>query len=164
MVLSVAGMKSPRRFWTYDVRSYSHFWEANSAVQTTSEEKTSQSPDFACSRWTNWLRCSSADGENSTSFAVSPCDAYRLLNRATTSCATPGVSLPLQNLMTPGLTGALASSTFAPEICVVDDVPPDPPPPHAANVRVQASRPAAHPRPFISLSPRYRLGFCNVSD
>src|SRR3954471_13362095 len=57
-------------FWSmYGVRSYSHFCDANSAVQITSDEKTSQSPDFACWRWMNWLRCSSADAGNSVSLA-----------------------------------------------------------------------------------------------
>src|SRR3954469_21041297 len=67
-------------FWSmYGVRSYSHFCDANSAVQITSDEKTSQSPDFACWRWMNWLRCSSADAGNSVSlaFRLGP---YFLLN------------------------------------------------------------------------------------
>src|SRR3954466_7243900 len=70
-------------FWfMYGVRSYSHFWEANSAVQTTSDEKTSQSPDFACWRWMNWLRCSSAEAGNSTSLAFRS-GPYFLLNSST---------------------------------------------------------------------------------
>src|SRR3954466_2215893 len=66
----------------YGVRSYSHFCEANSAVQITSEENTSQSPDFACWRWMNWLRCSSAEAGNSLSLAVRPWLEYFLLNWA----------------------------------------------------------------------------------
>src|SRR3954447_10626759 len=67
-------------FWSmYGVRSYSHFCDANSAVQITSDEKTSQSPDLACWRWMNWLRCSSADAGNSTSFALRS-GPYFLLN------------------------------------------------------------------------------------
>src|SRR4051812_10386585 len=67
----------------YGVRSYSHFWDANSAVQITSDEKTSQSPDFACWRWMNWLRCSSADAGNSVSLAVRPSPENFLLNWST---------------------------------------------------------------------------------
>jgi hypothetical protein len=63
----------------YGVMSYSHFWEANSAVQITSDENTSQSPDFACWRWMNWLRCSSAEAGNSTSLAFRS-GPYFLLN------------------------------------------------------------------------------------
>ena len=55
---------------TYGVRSYSHFWLANSAVQITSELKTSQSSDLACWRWMNWVRCWSADAGNSVSVAL----------------------------------------------------------------------------------------------
>src|SRR5919112_5058683 len=67
-------------FWfMYGVRSYSHFCEANSAVQMTSEENTSQSPDLACWRWMNWLRCSSAEAGNSTSLAFRS-GPYFLLN------------------------------------------------------------------------------------
>ena len=56
--------------WTYGVRSYSHFWLANSAVQITSELKTSQSSDLACWRWMNCVRCWSADAGNSVSVAL----------------------------------------------------------------------------------------------
>ena len=60
---------------TYGVRSYSQPCEANSAVQMTSERKTSQSPDLASWRWTNCVRCSSAEAGNSTIFAYRPWSA-----------------------------------------------------------------------------------------
>src|SRR3954469_7106864 len=78
-----AWMYSDFLVFMYGVRSYSHFWEANSAVQITSDEKTSQSPDFACWRWMNWLRCSSAEAGNSVSLALRPWLAYFLLNWST---------------------------------------------------------------------------------
>src|ERR1041384_1689439 len=74
-----AGMNSDFLDCMYGVRSYSHFCDANSAVQITSDEKTSQSPDFACWRWMNWLRCSSADAGNSVSLAFRS-GPYFLLN------------------------------------------------------------------------------------
>src|SRR5919202_4959891 len=77
-----AWMNCERFFSMYGDMSYSHFCEANSAVEITSEEKTSQSPDLACWRWMNWLRCSSAEAGNSNSLALRPCDAYFLLNWA----------------------------------------------------------------------------------
>src|ERR1700710_381664 len=76
-----AAMYSDFFVFMYGVRSYSHFWEANSAVHTTSDEKTSQSPDFACWRWMNWLRCSSAEAGNSVSLALR-FGPYFLLNCA----------------------------------------------------------------------------------
>src|SRR3954452_7677553 len=82
-------------FWSmYGVRSYSHFCEANSAVQITSDENTSQSPDFACWRWMNWLRCSSADGGNSTVLRLM--FGYFALNALTHVLRKPVVSLPVQ--------------------------------------------------------------------
>src|SRR3954465_12239102 len=78
-VWSGAWMYSDFFLSMYGVRSYSHFWEANSAVQITSEENTSQSPDLACWRWMNWVRCSSAEAGNSTSFALIV-EPYFLLN------------------------------------------------------------------------------------
>src|SRR3954451_11712926 len=74
-----AWMYSDFLVFMYGGRSYSHFCEANSAVQITSEETTSQSPDFACWRWMNWLRCSSAEAGNSTSLAFRS-GPYFLLN------------------------------------------------------------------------------------
>ena len=76
--------------------SYSQPCEANSAVQITSEEKTSQSPDFACWRWMNWLRCSSALAGNSTNLTLSPFDAFALLKSLTNWPTAPLVSLPEQ--------------------------------------------------------------------
>jgi hypothetical protein len=56
----------------------------------------SHSPDLACWRWMNWLRCSSADSGNSSSFTDSPCDENFLLKSATDAFCAPEVSLPVQ--------------------------------------------------------------------
>ena len=107
----------------YGVMSYSHFCDANSAVQTTSDENTSQSPDFACWRWMNWLRCSSADAGNSTSLAVRPWDEYFLLKRSIISWALPAVSLPWQYVTVPLAPSiALGSMTLAPDVEPLSDV------------------------------------------
>ena len=76
------------------VMSSSHFWEANSAVQTTSDSNPSQSADLARWRWMNWLRCSSADSGNSSSLAFM--SGLALLNSAMPSLRSPDVSLPVQ--------------------------------------------------------------------
>ena len=81
-------------FSTYGVMSYSHFCDANSAVQITSEENMSQSPDLASWRCTNDCRCWPASGENSTSSTVTP--VFLALNVLTQSFASPAVSLPWQ--------------------------------------------------------------------
>src|SRR3954470_5526685 len=87
-------------FWSmYGVRSYSHFCDANSAVQITSDEKTSHSPDFASWRWTNCWRCSSAEVENSRSFALTP--LFCLLNALIPAVTSPPVSLPMQTVTLP---------------------------------------------------------------
>src|SRR3954451_22987059 len=119
----------------YGVRSYSHFCEANSAVQITSEENTSQSPDLACWRWMNWLRCSSADSGNSSSFAVRP--GLALLNSLTPSMRSPEVSLPVQYVTLPlALSIDFGSIVLAPVILLPPEDPPPPPllllEPHAA--------------------------------
>src|SRR3954451_675935 len=103
-------------FSTYGVRSYSHFWLANSAVQITSELNTSQSFDFACWRWMNCARCWSAEAGNSVRVAFQPLLANFLLNSATLAWASPVVSLPWQYLTVPlgGFLKELASMTFAP--------------------------------------------------
>ena len=80
----------------YGVMSYSHFCEANSAVQITSEEKTSHSPDLACWRWMNCWRWASAEAGNSSSLAVTPCDLNFALKSLTACVAAPEVSLPVQ--------------------------------------------------------------------
>src|SRR5258708_38620308 len=79
----------------------SHLGCANSAVQLTSERKTSHSGDFACSRWMNWLRCSSADSGNSSSLAFSPEAANFALNWLTAAVLLPDVSLPRQYVTLP---------------------------------------------------------------
>src|SRR3954469_15688717 len=139
--------------WTYGVRSYSHFWLANSAVQITSELKTSQSSDLACWRWMNCERCWSADAGNSVSVALEPW-AENLALKSLMSClAMPVVSLPWQNLTVPlgGLSIDLGSMTFAPSTLtpppppLVLEPPPPPPPlllplsllPQAANTTQQ---------------------------
>src|SRR5215210_4670208 len=93
--------------------SSSHFCEANSAVQTTSDSKPSQSADLARWRWMNWLRCSSADSGNSRSLAVRP--GLALLNSLTASLRSPDVSLPVQYVTLPfALSIDDTSTDFAP--------------------------------------------------
>ena len=120
------------RAWSmYGVRSYSHFWLANSAVQITSELKTSQSSDLACWRWMNAARCWSADAGNSVIVAFQPWPPYLALKSLTSSFPEPVVSLPVQYLTVPlgGLFIDAGSMTLAPLTSVP---PPDvlaPPPP-----------------------------------
>src|SRR5215213_5087158 len=129
-------MNSALRFSMYGVMSSSHFWEANSAVHTTSDSKTSQSADLARWRWVNWLRCSSADSGNSSSFAVRP--GFALLNSLTPSMRSPEVSLPVQYVTLPlALSIDFGSIVFAPVIFLPPEAPPPPPllsllDPHAA--------------------------------
>src|SRR4051794_41140126 len=119
-------MNSSWRFWMYGVMSYSHFCDANSAVQTTSDSKTSQSADLARWRWMNWLRCSSADSGNSRSFAVRP--GLALLNSLTPSMRSPDVSLPVQYVTLPlALSIDFGSIFFAPSIFWPPEEPPPPP-------------------------------------
>src|SRR5215203_3510449 len=126
--------------------SSSHFWEANSAVQTTSDSNPSQSADLARWRWMNWLRCSSADSGNSRSFAVRP--GLALLNSLTPSTRSPDVSLPVQYVTLPFALSIDATSTdFAPFVWPVLSAPPLPPPlppplsslPHAATAIAMAN-------------------------
>src|ERR687888_2752557 len=98
-VASVDGMKSLLRASTYFDMSISHFWDANSAVQTTSSSNPSQSPDFAFWRWTNWSCCCWASSGNSTRFTWT-CDCD-LLNCAIVSFRSPDVSLPEQYVTVP---------------------------------------------------------------
>src|SRR4051794_28709844 len=108
--------------------SVSHFWLANSAVQTTSDSKPSHSPDFARWRWMNWLRCSSADSGNSSSLAFRPWALNFLLKLAMPSFRSPDVSLPAQYVMVPlALSIELALRDFAPLVAPVDLVPAEPP-------------------------------------
>src|SRR3954454_22861452 len=105
--------------------SYSHFCDANSEVQTTSDSKTSQSADVARWRWVNWLRCSSADSGNSRSLAFKP--GLALLNSLTPSIRSPEVSLPVQYVTLPlALSIDFGSFCFAP---LTFASPPEPPPP-----------------------------------
>ena len=92
-------MISSLRDSTYGVMSISHFWDANSAVQITSDEKMSHSPDLASWRCTNCARCSSAEVENSTSLTVTPLSC--LLNSSMASLMSPAVSLPMQTVTSP---------------------------------------------------------------
>src|SRR5262245_38231651 len=115
--------------------SSSHFCAANSAVQITSEKNTSHSDDFASWRWTNWLRCSSADVGNSSSFADRPFALNCALNFLTAAVWLPDVSLPRQNVTLPvasldaATVGAFATPFVTPLACVEAAVPPPPPPP-----------------------------------
>src|SRR5215211_9234196 len=124
--------------------SRSHFWDANSAVHTTSDSNTSQSADLARWRWMNWLRCSSADSGNSSSFAVRP--GLALLNSFTPSFRSPEVSLPVQYVTLPlALSIDAGSIFFAPLVWPVDSPPPLLPPlellssPHAATTTAMAN-------------------------
>src|SRR5919198_5018737 len=101
IVSSVDGMNSDLRSLTVSVMSSSHFCAANSAVQITSEKKMSHSLDFASWRWTNWLRCSSADVGNSSSFADRPWALNLALNCLTDWICAPDVSLPVQYVTEP---------------------------------------------------------------
>src|SRR5215217_8213856 len=119
--------------------SSSHFWLANSAVQTTSASKPSHSPDFARWRWMNWLRCSSADSGNSRSLTVTPLPS--LLKSAIVCLRSPDVSLPEQYVTVPFALSIDAGSTafeplVEPVFSELEDEPPPlspSPPPHAAN-------------------------------
>src|SRR5918996_718747 len=113
---------------TYGERSNSHFCEANSAVQITSERNTSHSPDLASWRWTNWLRCSSADSGNSSSLTVMP--GFWSLNALVPAFLDPVVSLPPQAVTSPSAPSIEAGSiTLAPSTEPVwPPVPPSPPP------------------------------------
>ena len=93
-VSSVDGMKSSLRVSMYCDMSISHFWDANSAVQTTSSSNASQSPDFAFWRCTNWSCCCWASSGNSTSLTWR--SGFALLNSAMVSLRSPEVSLPEQ--------------------------------------------------------------------
>src|SRR5919198_863096 len=125
--------------------SSSHFWAANSAVQMTSEKNTSHSGDLASSRWTNWLRCSSADVGNSSSFADRPCALNLALNFLTAAVWLPDVSLPRQNVTLPvasldaATVGALATPFVPPVSCVAAPPPPPPPPPPPLSLPPQAT-------------------------
>src|SRR3954454_1886087 len=98
-VWSVVGMKSSLRVWTYGVMSSSHFCDANSAVQTTSSSKASQSPDLAFWRCTNWSCCCCASSGNSVSLTWR--SGLAALNSLMVSLRSPEVSLPEQYVMLP---------------------------------------------------------------
>ena len=114
--------------------SSSHFWLANSAVQITSEQKTSHSPDLASWRWMNWLRCSSADAGNSSSLAFRPSALNFALNSLTAAVWSPDVSLPRQKVTLPlaacdaSSVGAFATPLVTPVASCVAEPPPPPPP------------------------------------
>src|ERR671911_778438 len=107
--------------------SMSHFWDANSAVQITSDEKTSHSPDFASWRWTNCARCSSAEVENSSSLTVTP--VFSSLNCLASAVLSPDVSLPRQNVTSPLAPSIdFGSMVLAPSVWPVSSVLAPPPP------------------------------------
>src|SRR5437879_3532291 len=109
--------------------SSSHFCSANSAVQTTSDRNTSHSPDFDCSRWTNWLRCSSADVGNSSILADRPCALNFALKALTAAVLLPDVSLPRQYVTVPVASCEAASvgAFFTPSVAPVAWVEAPPP-------------------------------------
>src|SRR3954466_6621053 len=136
-------MKSSLRVSMYFDMSISHFWDANSAVQTTSSSNASQSPDFAFWRWTNWSCCCWASSGNSTRLTWR--FGLALLNSAMPSLRSPDVSLPEQYVTLPLALFIDAGSTdFTPEVLPVPPPPEEPPPPllpppHAATRTPQAS-------------------------
>src|SRR3954469_2383340 len=86
---------------TYGVMSYSQPCEANSAVQITSERKTSHSGSRASWRWTNCWRWASAEAGNSRIRTDRPCALYFALKRLDHSFVSPVVSLPVQYVTRP---------------------------------------------------------------
>src|SRR3954447_26793488 len=142
-VWSVVGMKSSLRVWTYGVMSSSHFCDANSAVQTTSSSKASQSPDFAFWRCTNWSCCCCASSGNSVSLTWR--SGLAALNSLMVSLRSPEVSLPEQYVTLP-----LAFFIDAGSTALMPDVAPfslvlDPPPPESlpqATIRTVQARAA----------------------
>ena len=56
----------------------------------------SHSPLRARWRWMNWLRCSSADSGNLSSFAASPFASLLRLNYLVVSVLEPDTSMPAQ--------------------------------------------------------------------
>src|SRR5215217_1343998 len=145
----------------YGPRSYSQPCEANSAVQITSERKTSQSPAFASWRWTNWLRCSSAEAGNSTIFTESPCDLCFALNCFDQDFVSPVVSLPVQYTTCPLADFIESTSIFLASLIAEPPPPPPPPPalsepsspPQPATASTAAAPNAARTRLLITLSP-----------
>src|SRR5215213_1163340 len=103
--------------------SYSQPWEANSAVQMTSERKTSQSPALASWRWTNWVRCSSAEAGNSMIFTDRPCDEYLSLN-----CLPQALVSPVAPSIDDTSICLAFSIAFPPPESLLDDPPPSSPP------------------------------------
>src|SRR5215217_6441517 len=142
--------------------SYSQPCEANSAVQMTSERKTSQSPALASWRWTNWVRCSSAEAGNSMIFTDRPCDEYLSLNCLPQALVSPVVSLPWQYLISPFAPSiddtsiCLAFSiAFPPPESLLDDPPPSSPPqPTRTASRNAAAAAATVLRRLIETPPR----------
>src|SRR3954447_22344779 len=141
--------------------SISHFWDANSAVQTTSSSKPSQSPDLAFCRCTNWSCCCWASSGNSTSLIMT--FGLALLNSAIDSLRSPEVSLPEQYVAVPlALSIDAGSTAFAPEVLPVSDVPAVPPlessPPQAATSTPQASAAQRSKRSLLdTISPSVRM-------
>src|SRR3954462_14333101 len=132
---------------TYGVMSYSQPCEANSAVQITSERKTSHSGSRASWRWTNCWRCSSAEAGNSRIFTDSPCALYFALKRLDHSLVSPVVSLPVQYVTRP-LAFCIAPTSIALAFLTTwaplpVDEPPEPPCPPTSRPPAAASRAVA---------------------
>src|SRR5215218_5397926 len=117
----------------------------------TSDEKMSHSPDLACWRWMNWVRCASADAGNSRSFTVTP--VFLALKALIQACVTPVVSLPTQYVTLPlAPFMELGSIALAPAVLLPPSSPPPPPPPpssppHAARTRAQTNAANTAPKP-----------------
>src|SRR5215207_5973977 len=151
-------MNSSLRDSMYGVMSYSQPCAANSAVQITSAEKTSHSPDLASWRCMNWLRCWPASAGNSTSLAERPCDLNFSLNPAIEAFASPGVSLPWQRVISPFAPSSEAGSiALEPSVLPVScelplPLPPLPPSP--------SSSPQPVTRPPISAAQPSHRAMC----
>src|SRR5215217_789678 len=95
----------------------------------------------------NWLRCSSADSGNSTSFIVRFWSANSLLNFSIAACWLPDVSLPRQKFTVP-LAFWYSSSDgafLAPSVVFVpSSVAVPPPPPSPLSSLPQAATSTAH--------------------
>src|SRR3954453_6889628 len=146
VAVSIEGVSMrPLILLTYGVMSYSQPCEANSAVQITSERKTSHSGSRASWRWTNCWRCASAEAGNSRIRTERPCALYFALKRLDHSLVSPVVSLPVQYVTRPFAfciaprSIALAFLTTCDPLPVEED-PPEPPlsPPQAAASRAVA--------------------------
>src|SRR3954452_425409 len=158
------------------VTSLTQCWLAHSAVPITSMPITSHSGDFASSRWTSWLRCSSADSESSNSVALTAlCDllyaSIVLWKAPLTSFGRHNVTLPLAPFAAAGVNTlpdeAVEVGFAVPEL---DDPPPlplSPPPPQPASTAMQLAA-TIHALALIVVSSclpaRFESGFETIAE